>query len=345
MGKNITDEIASTPPGLRTRCISCTARRGSKTCSSVSRQMIVPMLSSSKVSAWMSSMRSTPVPSWMSHPMCSRARNRGRRSAIASWPSAARAPISTRGSATGKFSATSCANRSAPSLTHPRFLRSKLGDRSLWPCRPRRGSASRAAAGRSSLARVIGTRSTGRPIACRAGATLREARSSSPSTRLNHECVGVGVGHRSRRSSAHSRPTATATARSSSASSATSPRLRAIPRQSDDPRVARWENEFFAGIDAVALYHFIGERRPAHYFEVGSGHSTRFAAPCRPRLRSCDHDHVRSTPRRAPRSTTCATLCTARASRTCRSPSSTSSPLVTSCSSTARTSSTWPRTS
>lgn len=55
------------------------------------------------------------------------------------------------------------------------------------------------------------------------------------------------------------------------------PALRAIPRQSDDPREARWDNEFFAGIDAVALYHFIGERRPAHYFEVGSGHSTRFA--------------------------------------------------------------------
>ena len=55
------------------------------------------------------------------------------------------------------------------------------------------------------------------------------------------------------------------------------PALRAIPRQSDDPREARWENEFFAGIDAVALYHFIGDRRPGHYFEVGSGHSTRFA--------------------------------------------------------------------
>ncbi len=56
------------------------------------------------------------------------------------------------------------------------------------------------------------------------------------------------------------------------------PALRAIPRHTDDPREARWENEFFAGIDAVALYHFIGERRPAHFFEVGSGHSTRFAS-------------------------------------------------------------------
>jgi hypothetical protein len=53
--------------------------------------------------------------------------------------------------------------------------------------------------------------------------------------------------------------------------------LRAIPRRSIDPREARWENEFFAGMDAVALYHFFDERRPARYMEIGSGHSTRFA--------------------------------------------------------------------
>jgi hypothetical protein len=55
------------------------------------------------------------------------------------------------------------------------------------------------------------------------------------------------------------------------------PDLRAIPRVSDDPRTARWENEYFSGLDAVALYHFIRERRPSRYLEVGSGHSTRFA--------------------------------------------------------------------
>lgn len=55
------------------------------------------------------------------------------------------------------------------------------------------------------------------------------------------------------------------------------PALRAIPRTSNDPREARWDNDFYAGMDAVALYHFLGARRPARFIEVGSGHSTRFA--------------------------------------------------------------------
>ena len=46
--------------------------------------------------------------------------------------------------------------------------------------------------------------------------------------------------------------------------------LRAIPRP-------EWKNDFFGGIDAVALYHFISTRRPGRYVEIGSGHSTRFA--------------------------------------------------------------------
>ena len=45
------DEIASTPPGRSTRCISCTARIGSATCSSVSRQITVPTLSSANDSS------------------------------------------------------------------------------------------------------------------------------------------------------------------------------------------------------------------------------------------------------------------------------------------------------
>ncbi len=54
------------------------------------------------------------------------------------------------------------------------------------------------------------------------------------------------------------------------------PALRAIPR---DPGLTEpgWDNDWFTGIDAVALYGFLAARDPARYVEVGSGHSTRFA--------------------------------------------------------------------
>lgn len=44
--------------------------------------------------------------------------------------------------------------------------------------------------------------------------------------------------------------------------------------QGDEPR---WINGYFQGLDAVSLYGFLVERKPATYLEVGAGHSTRFA--------------------------------------------------------------------
>lgn len=38
-----------------------------------------------------------------------------------------------------------------------------------------------------------------------------------------------------------------------------------------------WQNIFFSGLDAIVLYGLLGQRRPARYFEVGSGNSTKFA--------------------------------------------------------------------
>jgi len=54
------------------------------------------------------------------------------------------------------------------------------------------------------------------------------------------------------------------------------PALRAIGRQPAGTEPG-WDNDYFTGIDAVALYGFLRERDPARYVEVGSGHSTRFA--------------------------------------------------------------------
>ncbi len=39
-----------------------------------------------------------------------------------------------------------------------------------------------------------------------------------------------------------------------------------------------WNNGFLPGPDALAVYGFISEKRPKLYIEVGSGHSTKFAA-------------------------------------------------------------------
>ena len=55
--------------------------------------------------------------------------------------------------------------------------------------------------------------------------------------------------------------------------------LAAIDRDaSGDSREPTWANEFFTGIDAASLYAFVRDKTPKRYLEVGSGHSTRFAA-------------------------------------------------------------------
>jgi hypothetical protein len=43
------------------------------------------------------------------------------------------------------------------------------------------------------------------------------------------------------------------------------------------PAEPTWNNRFYGGLDAVALYGFLSLRNPSNYFEIGSGHSTRFA--------------------------------------------------------------------
>jgi hypothetical protein len=56
-------------------------------------------------------------------------------------------------------------------------------------------------------------------------------------------------------------------------------RLAAIPPhgqpESGEPY---WINGFLPGLDAAALYGFVADRAPSRYIEIGSGHSTRFAA-------------------------------------------------------------------
>jgi hypothetical protein len=54
--------------------------------------------------------------------------------------------------------------------------------------------------------------------------------------------------------------------------------LARIPHHSDDQMQPSWINGFLPGLDAAALYGFIRDRRPKCYVEIGSGHSTRFAA-------------------------------------------------------------------
>jgi hypothetical protein len=52
--------------------------------------------------------------------------------------------------------------------------------------------------------------------------------------------------------------------------------LAAIPFDGSG-RDPSWTNGWFQGLDAVALYGFLVQRRPATYLEVGAGNSTRFA--------------------------------------------------------------------
>lgn len=46
-------------------------------------------------------------------------------------------------------------------------------------------------------------------------------------------------------------------------------------REPADPALPFWENIWFTGMDAVALYGMTAANNPALYFEVGSGNSTR----------------------------------------------------------------------
>jgi hypothetical protein len=53
--------------------------------------------------------------------------------------------------------------------------------------------------------------------------------------------------------------------------------MEAIPLASADPSEPSWENGYFSGLDAAALYGLLAARRPRRYLEIGSGNSTRLA--------------------------------------------------------------------
>lgn len=56
-------------------------------------------------------------------------------------------------------------------------------------------------------------------------------------------------------------------------------RLAAVPLNGDPAsREPFWVNGFLPGLDAALLYSLVASRRPRRYVEIGSGHSTRFAA-------------------------------------------------------------------
>ncbi len=57
------------------------------------------------------------------------------------------------------------------------------------------------------------------------------------------------------------------------------PELKRIPRESQfrRPNEPAWTNGYFVGLDVVALYGFLCNKKPAHYVEVGSGASTQVA--------------------------------------------------------------------
>ena len=52
--------------------------------------------------------------------------------------------------------------------------------------------------------------------------------------------------------------------------------LQRIEQDPSDPTAPAWRNRFTSGLDAIALYSFVCERRPRLYFEIGSGNSTKF---------------------------------------------------------------------
>jgi hypothetical protein len=53
--------------------------------------------------------------------------------------------------------------------------------------------------------------------------------------------------------------------------------IQMIPNQRQPDGSLSWDNDYWGGVDAVAHYGFLCERRPATYLEVGSGYSTMFA--------------------------------------------------------------------
>ncbi len=59
-------------------------------------------------------------------------------------------------------------------------------------------------------------------------------------------------------------------------------------RDTEDPSKPYWFNGMLPGLDAAALYAFIANFRPSRYIEIGSGHSTKFAA-------KAIHDHSPDT--------------------------------------------------
>jgi len=52
----------------------------------------------------------------------------------------------------------------------------------------------------------------------------------------------------------------------------------AIPEQATSLLEPSRNNDYFSGLDALALYALLRMRRPRRYLEIGSGNSTRFAA-------------------------------------------------------------------
>ena len=46
--------------------------------------------------------------------------------------------------------------------------------------------------------------------------------------------------------------------------------------QPDDSKQPFWDNLWFSGLDAMALYSFIAAHKPPTYLEIGSGNSTKF---------------------------------------------------------------------
>ncbi|MEM7652816.1 MAG: class I SAM-dependent methyltransferase [Pseudomonadota bacterium] len=53
--------------------------------------------------------------------------------------------------------------------------------------------------------------------------------------------------------------------------------LAGISREATPPE-PRWNQDWFCGLDAAALFSFISDAPPGRMIEIGSGHSTRFAA-------------------------------------------------------------------
>ena len=53
-------------------------------------------------------------------------------------------------------------------------------------------------------------------------------------------------------------------------------RLAGIEAVAASPSEPSWINDYIPGLDGVALYSFVADRKPVTYLEVGSGNSTKF---------------------------------------------------------------------